>query len=78
MTNRHEKEIRNVEIPVNVLSRVERRVELTDFDSASEYITYVLEEIMTKVEEDTGTPDLTNVDQEKVYDRLKSLGYLNE
>lgn len=64
-----------VELPERVLSRVERRVERTDFDSASAYVTFVLEEVLASVEAD----DLNDaVDEDEVRDRLRSLGYLDE
>ena len=64
-----------VEVPERVLSRIERRVEHTDFDSTSAYVTFVLEEVLASVEAD----DLNNaVDEDEVRDRLRSLGYLDE
>ena len=64
-----------VEVPKRVLSRIERRVEHTDFDSTSAYVTFVLEEVLASVEAD----DLNNaVDEDEVRDRLRSLGYLDE
>ena len=64
-----------VEVPERVLSRIERRVEHTDFDSTSAYVTFVLEEVLASVEAD----DLNDaVDEDEVRDRLRSLGYLDE
>jgi Arc/MetJ-type ribon-helix-helix transcriptional regulator len=64
-----------VELPERVLSRIERRVEHTDFDSTSAYVTFVLEEVLASVEAD----DLDDtVDEDEVRDRLRSLGYLDE
>lgn len=64
-----------VEVPKRVLSRIERRVEHTDFDSTSAYVTFVLEEVLASVEAD----DLNDaVDEDEVRDRLRSLGYLDE
>ena len=65
-----------VEIPERVLSRVERRVEHTDFDSTSAYVTFVLEEVLASVEADGDLDD--TVDEDEVRDRLRSLGYLDE
>lgn len=64
-----------IELPERVLSRIERRVEHTDFDSTSAYVTFVLEEVLASVEAD----DLNDaVDEDEVRDRLRSLGYLDE
>ena len=67
-----------VELPERVLSRVERRVERTDFGSASAYVTFVLEEVLASVETGDDLDDAETVDEDEVRDRLRSLGYLDE
>lgn len=67
-----------VELPDRIISRVEDRVPYTEFESAGEYITFVLEEVLYRVEEETADDDVEPVDEEEVKDRLKSLGYLDE
>lgn len=71
-------EVEPVELPRRIVSRVEDRLPRTDFDSTAEYITFVMEEVLYRVEEETADDDFEPVDEEEVKDRLKSLGYLDE
>lgn len=65
-----------VSLPTRVVDRVEQRLPRTEFESTTEYITYVMEEVLYQVEQETD--DEIDVDEAEVEDRLKSLGYLNE
>lgn len=67
-----------VELPERIVDRVENRLPRTEFDSTPEYITYVMEEVLYRVEQETEDDDFEAVDENEVRDRLKSLGYLNE
>lgn len=69
---------RAVELPTDVVDRIEARVPYTEFESPEEYITYVLKEVLYHVEEENDLSDAEEVDEDQVRDRLKSLGYLNE
>jgi len=66
-----------VELPSRVVERVEARVRVTDFASASEYVTFVLRETLARVEseadDDTAADSVSEAD---VQERLESLGYL--
>jgi hypothetical protein len=68
----------SVELPDRIVSRVEGRLPRTEWDTPAEYITYVMEEVLYRVEEETEDDDFEPVDEAEVKDRLKSLGYLNE
>lgn len=72
-----EKEERNICLPASVLNKVDRRVQYTEFESTTEYITYVLEEVLYHVEEESNIDEKENVDETQVRERLKSLGYLD-
>lgn len=67
-----------VNLPERIVERVQRRLPRTEFESESEYITYVMEEVLYHVEEETEDDDFEPVDEAEVEDRLKSLGYLQE
>ena len=67
-----------VELPARIVERVEQRLPRTEFDSSGEYIAYVMEEVLYRVEQETEDDDFEEVDEDEVKDRLKSLGYLNE
>lgn len=68
----------SIEIPGRIVDRVEDRLPRTEFDTAGEYISYVMEEVLYRVEEETADDDVETVDEDEVKDRLKSLGYLDE
>ncbi|MFB6095431.1 MAG: hypothetical protein ABEJ71_03135 [Halodesulfurarchaeum sp.] len=68
----------SLDIPKRIVDRVEDRLPRTEWDEPEEYITYVLEEVLYRVEKETEDDDFEPVDEEEVKDRLKSLGYLNE
>ena len=67
----------HVALPDHVVSKVEARLQRTDFDTVEEYVTFVMEETLARVEAQTDT-EATTVDEEEVRTRLESLGYLEE
>lgn len=67
----------SVELPKRITDRVSNRLSRTEFNSEAEYITYVIEEVLYRVEQET-EDDFEPVDEDEVKERLKSLGYLNE
>lgn len=73
-----EDETETIELPERILTKVGNRLPETRFDSESEYITFVMEEVLTEVEAGTGDEEFETVDEDEVKKRLKSLGYLNE
>ena len=73
-----QQQIQAVELPERIVERVEDRLPRTEFDSPAEYVTFVMEEVLYRVEQETGDDDFEAVDENEVKDRLKSLGYLNE
>lgn len=73
-----EEATRTVDLPERIVSRVEDRLPRTEWDAPADYITYVLEEVLYQVEQETEDDDFEPVDEEEVKDRLRSLGYLNE
>lgn len=71
-------EMSNIKLPDRIVTRVENRLPRTEFQSSSEYITFVLEEVLYQVETETEDDDFEPVDEQEVKDRLRSLGYLDE
>ena len=67
-----------IALPERIVERVEKRLPRTEFDTPEEYITYVMEEVLYRVEKETGDEEFEEIDEDQVRDRLKSLGYLNE
>jgi hypothetical protein len=70
-------ETQSVELPERIVDRVEARLPRTEWDTAEEYITFVMEEVLYRVEEETEDDDFEGVDEDEVKDRLESLGYLD-
>jgi len=68
----------SLELPNRIVERVESRLPRTEWDTPEEYVTFVLEEVLYHVEQETEDDEFESVDEEEVKDRLKSLGYLNE
>jgi len=69
-----EQEKRAVLLPAGLYSRIEERVNTTDFGSVEEYVTFVLEEVIK--EENEEEKAFSKEDEEEVKKRLKALGYL--
>jgi Arc/MetJ-type ribon-helix-helix transcriptional regulator len=62
-----------VEIPTKLFQKIEDRCEQAGFDSASDYVTFVLAQL---VDEDDQA-GLSNRDEEMLRERLRGLGYLD-
>lgn len=65
-----------IAVPTAVYERIERRLSRSEFDTADEYATFVLEETLARVEDATDDETVTTVDQDEVETRLEALGYL--
>jgi Arc/MetJ-type ribon-helix-helix transcriptional regulator len=67
-----------VSIPEDVYKKIEGRVEGAGFNSVSEYVTYVLKEVLASLEEDSEEEQVfTEEEEEKVKERLRALGYID-
>lgn len=55
--------------------RIKERLRRTGFTSVQDYVNYVLDEVLSSVEDEEGE-DMSDEDQEKVKERLRALGYL--
>lgn len=63
-----------ISIPKTLYEKIKARIEGTDFDSVSEYVTYVVRKVLANLEEDI---DLTKEEEDKVKEKLKALGYID-
>jgi Arc/MetJ-type ribon-helix-helix transcriptional regulator len=73
---------KEISIPEKLYIKIQKRVEESkEFDSVNEYIKYVLEEVIKKTEseeiKEKGGEVYSEEDEEKVKERLRSLGYLD-
>lgn len=73
--SRSDEDTREVSLPAHILDRVDGRLPRTNFESSDEYIAYVLEEVLARVEDESGD-EYESVDEREVESRLKSLGYM--
>ena len=67
-----------VRLPAEIVDRVDERVPRTEFDSADEYIAFVMEEVLSRVDSETDDGDVDTVDEDQVRNRLESLGYVDQ
>lgn len=70
-----ERKYTSVSIPASLFEKVKKRIEGTGFKSVSDYVTYVLREILAEEKEEPKEP-FTKQDEERVKERLRALGYL--
>jgi len=64
-----------ISIPVPLYEKVKKMIEGTGFSSVSDYVTYVLRELVASYEE--SRLDFTREDEERIKRRLRALGYLD-
>lgn len=66
-------------LPAHIGEQIENRIDGTQFETADEYVTYVLEQVMAHIDREDSAPpaEAGQVDEAAaVEDRLESLGYL--
>ncbi|MCK4589162.1 MAG: CopG family transcriptional regulator [Nanoarchaeota archaeon] len=73
-------------LPLELLDKIEKRIQDTEFSSVSDYVLYILKQVLTNIEQemDHNKRDILDnspeSDERKVQERLKrleSLGYLD-
>ncbi len=70
-------ESRTVSIPADLYEKIEERIGETGFESVSDYVTYVLREVLASLEGEEKEEVFTEEEEEKVKERLRALGYLD-
>ena len=65
-----------VSIPVSLYERIRELIRDTGFTSVSQYVTYVLREVVAAHEEARYEEPFTEEDKERILERLRRLGYL--
>jgi Arc/MetJ-type ribon-helix-helix transcriptional regulator len=71
------KKYTTISIPTPLANKIKERIDGTGFNSLSSYVTYVLREVISNVEDDEQEEAFSKDDEEKVKDRLRALGYLD-
>jgi Arc/MetJ-type ribon-helix-helix transcriptional regulator len=64
-----------IEIPKDLYGRIKERIKGTEFTSVSDYVVFVLGELMAADGDEK--KKTTAEDDEKVKERLRSLGYID-
>lgn len=64
-----------VSIPTSLFKKIEKLIEGSEFVDVSDYVTYVLNEVLEENQEEVES--LTEKDEEKIKARLKALGYVD-
>jgi Arc/MetJ-type ribon-helix-helix transcriptional regulator len=73
---KEDKKYTTISIPTPLAEKIKNRIEGTGFTSLSSYVTYVLREVISGIDEEQEEA-FTKEDEEKVKDRLRALGYLD-
>jgi Arc/MetJ-type ribon-helix-helix transcriptional regulator len=66
----------SVSIPTPLFEKIKKRIEGTGFTSVSSYVVYVLREVLAEEAADEEEA-FSREDEERVKERLRSLGYLD-
>jgi len=66
-----------VSIPISLYNRIKKLIEGTGFTSVSDYVTYILREIVAMHEAEKAAEPFSPEDIEKIKEKLKALGYLD-
>ncbi len=65
-----------ITIPKPLYEKIKERIKETGFTSVSDYVTYVLREVVSSLEEEQKKEVFTREEEKKVKERLRALGYL--
>ena len=71
-----ERKYTTISIPTPLAEKIKKRIKGTGFTSLSSYVTYVLREVISGMEEEPEEA-FSKEDEEKVKERLRALGYLD-
>jgi hypothetical protein len=70
-------EYREIRINKDLIDRIQKRIQGTEFSSVEEYVTFVLEEVINETDEEEHQEVFSEEDEAKVKGRLRALGYLD-
>ena len=74
----HKVEYTTVSIPKPLVEKIKDRMKGTGFASVSSYVTYVLRQVISSIEEEERSKRaFTKEEEEKVKQRLRDLGYID-
>ena len=74
----HKVEYTTVSLPKTLVEKIKNRMRGTGFPSVSSYVSYILRQIISSIEEETKSKEaFTKEEEEKVKQRLRDLGYID-
>jgi len=74
----HKVEYTTVSIPKPLVEKIKKRMKGTGFPSVSSYVTYVLRQVISSIDEEEKSKEaFTKEEEEKVKQRLRDLGYID-
>lgn len=74
----HKVEYTTVSIPKPLADKIKERMKGTGFASVSSYVTYIIRQVLSSIEEDERSKQaFTKEEEEKVKQRLRDLGYID-
>ncbi len=74
----HKVEYTTVSIPRPLAKKIKERMKGTGFASVSSYVTYILRQVLSSIEEEQRSKQaFTKEEEEKVKQRLRDLGYID-
>jgi Arc/MetJ-type ribon-helix-helix transcriptional regulator len=66
-----------VSIPVSLYERIQRLIDGTGFTSVSQFVTYVLREVIAEMEEEKlRSTGVSEEEKREIIERLRRLGYI--
>jgi len=72
-----DKKYTTISIPTPLANKIKKRIEGTGFNSLSSYVTYILRQVISSIEQDEHNVEFSKEDEEKIKSRLRSLGYID-
>ena len=75
MADKKNEKAYQLEIPIALYNKLKKRVEEAGFGSVEEYVLFILNEVVEETGEEE--PELSEEDEKKIKERLRSLGYLD-
>ncbi|RSN69832.1 CopG family transcriptional regulator [Candidatus Korarchaeum cryptofilum] len=73
----NERKYTTVSIPKPLYDKIKKRIEGTGFTSVSDYVVYVLRELLASLEEEESEEPFTRKEREKIKEKLRALGYID-
>ena len=72
-----DKKYTTISIPTPLGDKIKKQIEGTGFNSLSSYVTYILRQVVSSIENDERSKGFTKEDEEKIKERLRNLGYID-